>query len=80
MAASLIMGQYDNIIMGKVLLLSEAVATLQSHDAITGSHATRVNGDFIQIMLRGIDECQKVHNHFFRYYIDIYTRYIKNLV
>jgi len=44
---------------GDLSVLKEAMALLQHHDGITGTHSQRVNEDYTRILYRGFEECTK---------------------
>jgi len=51
---------------GDLTVMKEAMALLQHHDGITGTHSQRVDDDYVRIILKGIEECTKTMNSYYQ--------------
>jgi len=51
---------------GDLSVMKEAMALLQHHDGITGTHSQRVNEDYVRILHRGFEECTKTMNSYYQ--------------
>ncbi len=65
---------------GNISLMKEAMGVMQHHDAVTGTSKQFVIDDYIRILHRGFEECLKIQNSFYQYYIyRLAMEYISNL-
>lgn len=64
---------------GDVKIMKEAMATMQHHDAVTGTERQLVANDYVRLLQKGIEECQKIENSFYRYF-DISLLSIESMV
>jgi len=51
---------------GDLSTMKEAMALLQHHDGITGTHSQRVYEDYVRILYKGVDECTKTINSYYK--------------
>ena len=51
---------------GDLTVMKEAMALLQHHDGITGTHSQRVDDDYVRILNKGIEECTKTMNSYYQ--------------
>ncbi len=51
---------------GDISIMKEAMAILQHHDGITGTHSQRVYEDYVRILFKGFDECTKTINSYYQ--------------
>jgi len=51
---------------GNISVVQKAMGTMQHHDAVTGTEKQRVADDYTLILHKGVEECQKIQNSFYR--------------
>ncbi len=51
---------------GDLSVMKEAMALLQHHDGITGTHSQRVDDDYVRILHKGFEECTKTVNSYYQ--------------
>jgi len=51
---------------GNISIMKEAMAVLQHHDAITGTHSQRVSNDYVRILQKGVEECTQTINSYYQ--------------
>jgi len=51
---------------GNILVMKEAMGTMQHHDAVTGTEKQYVADDYVRTLHKGVEECQKIQNSFYR--------------
>ncbi len=52
---------------GDLSVMKEAMGTMQHHDAVTGTEKQHVADDYVRLLHKGVEECQKIQNSFYRY-------------
>ena len=51
---------------GDLNVMKEAMALMQHHDAITGTHSQLVHDDYVRILYRGVEECRKTMTSYYQ--------------
>jgi len=51
---------------GDISVMKEAMAVLQHHDGITGTHSQRVNENYVQMLHKGVNECARTLNSYYQ--------------
>jgi len=51
---------------GDLSVMKDAMAVLQHHDGITGTHSQRVSDDYVRVLHKGFDECRKTVNSYYQ--------------
>jgi len=51
---------------GDLSVMKEAMAVLQHHDGVTGTHSQRVSEDYKRILHNGAHECTKTINSYYQ--------------
>lgn len=50
---------------GDIAVLKEAVASLQHHDGITGTHSQYVTEDYYKMLHNGMEQCWKTQSSYY---------------
>ncbi len=51
---------------GDLSVMKDAMAVLQHHDGITGTHSQRVSDDYVRVLNNGFEECRKTVNSYYQ--------------
>ena len=58
---------------GDLNVMKEAMGTMQHHDAVTGTEKQHVADDYVRLLHKGVEECQKIQSSFYRYNLFLYN-------
>ena len=51
---------------GDLSVMKEAMAVVQHHDGITGTHSQRVDDNYVSMIDKGVNECTKTINSYYQ--------------